>query len=275
MGKMVDIDPEASAAARFAYELRRHRLMAGLTQGQVGRRIGFSESMIGMVETLKREPTEGFARLCDRVFRLDGVLYGLYKEAWPPPPPVPEHFRDWAAEELRATTLRLWDPLLIPGLFQTETYARWIIECAPGITSEEVDQRVSSRMQRKRALFGDDPPMVWSVIDEGVLCRPVGSTSIVREQLEHLVEMARHPKVTIQVVPYGARAGAGLLGAFGIAEMRGIPYTVYVESQPHGRTIDERSLITKIVNRYDAIRGEAHSQSLSLKMIEEAVRKWI
>jgi transcriptional regulator with XRE-family HTH domain len=275
MGRMVDIDPEESAAARFAYELRRNRLAAGLTQGQIGRRIGFSESMIGMVETLRRDPTEGFARLCDRAFGLDGVMLGLYLEAWPPLPPVPEHFRDWAAEELRATALRLWDPLLVPGLFQTEAYARWIIECAPGITTEEIDQRVAGRMQRKRTLSRDESPMVWSVIDEGVLHRPVGSRQVVREQLEYLMEIARHPKVTIQIVPYGAKAGAGLLGAFGIAEMRGVPYTVYVEGQPHGRTLSDRSLIAKLVNRYDAIRGEAHSQPMSLKVIEEAVRIWI
>ncbi len=275
MGKMVDIDPEKSAAARFAYELRRHRLVAGLTQAQVGRRIGFSESMIGMVETLKRDPTEGFARLCDRAFRLDGVMLGLYMEAWPPPPPVPEHFRDWAAEELRATALRLWDPLLIPGLFQTEAYARQIFEDEPGITAEQIDQRITGRMQRKRALSRDDPPMVWALIDEGVLHRPIGGPTVMREQLESLIEMSQRPRITIQIVPYGSRASAGLLGAFGIAEIRGAAYTVYVETQPRGRTIDDRGLITQLLTRYDTIRGEAHAQSLSLKLIEEAVRRWI
>ncbi|MFC7385654.1 helix-turn-helix domain-containing protein [Sphaerisporangium rhizosphaerae] len=271
---MVDIDPQSSGAARFSYELRRHRLRAGMTQEQFGRRVGYSESLIGMVETCRRIPTEGLAQLCDQVFGLDGVMHGLYLDAWPPLPPVPEHFRDWAAEELRATALRLWDPLLIPGLFQTEQYARWIIECAPGITAEEIDRRVSGRMQRKKALTLDDGPMVWALLDEGVLHRPIGYPQAIRQQLEYLVEVARHPKVTIQIVPYGAKAGAGLIGAFGIAEMRGVPYTVYVEAQPHGRTIGERGMISRLVTRYDAIRGEAQSQSLSLRMIEEAVRKW-
>jgi transcriptional regulator with XRE-family HTH domain len=275
MGKKVDIDPEASGAARFAYELRRHRLNAGLTQAQIGRRIGFSESMIGMVETLKREPTEAFARLCDKAFGLDGVMLGLYLEAWPPLPPVPEHFRDWAAEERRATALRLWDPLLVPGLFQTEAYARWIIECDPGVTQEEAEQRVRGRMQRKEALSGDRPPMVWSLIDEGVLHRQIGSPNVMREQLERLVELRDHPKVAIQIVPYGAKAGVGFLGAFGIAEMQGVPYTVYVEGQPHGRTISDRGVMAKLVSHYDAIRSEAHALSSSLKMIEEAVNRWI
>ncbi|GAA3824128.1 helix-turn-helix transcriptional regulator [Sphaerisporangium flaviroseum] len=275
MGKMVDIDPEESPAARFAYELRRNRLAAGLTQGQIGRRIGFSESMIGMVETLKRDPTEGFARLCDQAFGLDGVMLGLYLEAWPPPPPVPEHFRDWAAEELRATTLRLWDPLLIPGLFQTEAYARLIFEDEPGISAEQIDQRIMGRMQRKRVLSRDDPPMIWALIDEGVLHRPIGSPKVMREQLECLVELSQRPRITIQIVPYGSRASAGLLGAFGIAEVRGTAYTVYVETQPRGRTIDDRTVIIQLLTRYDIIRGEAHSQSLSVDLIEKAVRRWI
>ncbi|GII76475.1 transcriptional regulator [Sphaerisporangium rufum] len=274
MGRPVDIDPEASGAARFAYELRRHRRRAGLTQEQLGRRIGFSESLIGMVETQRRVPTEDFARRCDKALGLDGMLDRLHQDTWPPLPPVPEHFRDWAAEERRATALRLWDPLLIPGLFQTEAYARTLFDEEPGITGEQIDQRLQGRMRRKNTLTRDDAPMIWSLIDEGVLHRPIGTRMIMREQLEHLLDISRRPRVAIQMVPYGARASAGLLGAFGIAEMRGSAYTVYVETQPRGRTVDERVMIAELLTRYDAIRSEANSTFLSQKMIEEAVRRW-
>src|SRR5262252_387687 len=124
MTKMIEIDPEESPRARFAYELRRHRLAAQLTQKQLARKIGFSTSAVAMVETSKFRPSERFAELCDEVFGLDGVMARLYAEVWPPPPPVPAHFRDWAVEEQRATALRFWAPLLIPGLLQTEGYAR-------------------------------------------------------------------------------------------------------------------------------------------------------
>ncbi|WP_405145740.1 helix-turn-helix transcriptional regulator [Sphaerisporangium sp. NBC_01403] len=272
---MIDIDPEESPRARFAYELRRHRLAAELTQKQLGRRIGFSTSAVAMVETSKFRPSERFAELCDEVFGLDGVMTRLYAEVWPPPPPVPAHFRDWAVEEQRATTLRSWEPILIPGLLQTESYSRRIFEREPGITPEQVEQRVTGRMQRKTILSRNNPPMLMSLIDEGVLHRPVGGPAVMREQLEHLLEMARHPRVTIQIVPYSAEALPGLLGACIIAEMRGNPYTVRVESQPRGRTVTDRSTIAELVSRYDAVRADAYPQHLSCKMIEEVVKqKW-
>ncbi|MGW4636982.1 helix-turn-helix domain-containing protein [Sphaerisporangium sp. NPDC004334] len=275
MTKMIDIDPEESPRARFAYELRRHRLAARLTQKQLARRIGFSTSAVAMVETCKFRPSEHFAGLCDQVFGLEGDLGRLYLEVWPPPPPVPAHFRDWAIEEQRATALRFWAPLLIPGMLQTEAFARRIFQREPGLTSEQMEERFAGRMQRRSIFSRTDPPTVMCLIDEGVLHRPVGGAEVMREQLEHLLEMATRPKVTIQIVPYGAEALSGLIGAYAIAEMRGNAYTVRVESQPRGRTITDRGTITEIIDRYDAVRADAYPQHLSCKIIKEVVtEKW-
>ncbi|MFC6085004.1 helix-turn-helix domain-containing protein [Sphaerisporangium aureirubrum] len=272
---MTKIDPEDSARARFAYELQRHRLLAKLTQGQLGRRIGFSGSLIGAVENLKRTPSDDFARRCDRAFGLESLFTTLHLEGWPPPPPVPEHFRNWTLEERRASALQVWDPLLVPGMFQTEAYARRVFERAPGITAEEVEERVYGRMQRKNLLCQENPPAILSIIDEGVLRRPIGGPRVMREQLEYLLEISRHPKVTIQIVPFEAEATPGLLAAFVIAEQRGAPYTVYVDSIPEGRTVTDRCVIALLTARYDAIRAEALPQSLSLKLIKELADKWI
>ncbi|MFC4589402.1 helix-turn-helix domain-containing protein [Sphaerisporangium corydalis] len=275
MTKMIDIDPDESPRARFAYELRRHRLAAELTQKQLARRIGFSTSAVAMVETSKFRPSERFAELCDQVFGLDGVMARLYAEVWPPPPPVPAHFRDWAVEEQRATALRFWAPLLVPGLLQTEDFARQVLSRLPGTSPEQVEERVRGRMQRKAILSRDNPPTVTTLIDEGVLHRPIGGPAVMREQMEHLLEMARRPKVTVQIVPYGAEALSGLSGAFTIAEMRGNPYTVRVESQPWGRTVADRGTIAELIGCFDAIRADAYPQHLSCKMIEEVVKqKW-
>jgi transcriptional regulator with XRE-family HTH domain len=274
MPHMTKINPEDSARARFAYELQRYRIIAKLTQGQLGQRIGFSGSLIGAVENLKRTPSEDFAKRCDEALGLDRVLSALHLEAWPPPPPVPLHFRDWIVEEQRATAVRTWDPMLIPGMFQVESYARRIFTRAPGIDPEEVDQRVLGRMGRKDVLCRPDPPMILSLIDEGVLYRPVGDPEVMTEQLEYLLEIARHPRVAIQVVPLDAEAVPGLISAFSIAEQRGTPYIVYIETLPEGRTISDRSIISSITTRYDAIRTQAYPEPLSLKVIKEAVEKW-
>ncbi|GAA1514041.1 helix-turn-helix transcriptional regulator [Sphaerisporangium rubeum] len=275
MPHMTRIDPEDSARARFAYELQRHRLLAKLTQGQLGRRIGFSGSLIGAVENLKRTPSDDFAKRCDQVFGLDGLFTRLHSDGWPPPPPVPEHFRNWTLEERRASGLQIWDPFLVPGIFQTEAYARRVFERAPGITPEEVEERVFGRMQRRNLLSQAEPPAILSVIDEGVLRRPIGGATVMREQLEFLLEISRHPKVTIQIVPYAAEAVPGLLAAFVIAEQRGTACAVYVDSIPEGRTVTERCMISLLTARYDAIRAEALPQSLSLKLIREIADKWI
>ncbi|MDH2424651.1 helix-turn-helix transcriptional regulator [Sphaerisporangium sp. TRM90804] len=271
---MTKLNPEDSARARFAYELQRHRLMAHLTQGQLGRRMGFSGSLVGAVENLKRTPSEDFARRCDRALQLDGVLSALHVEGWPPPPPVPEHFRNWTLEERRATALQIWDPLLVPGIFQIEQYARRVFERAPGITPEEVEERLVGRMQRKNILSQEKPPMILSIIDEGVLRRPIGGPEVMRRQMEYLLEIAHHPRVTIQIVPFEAEAVPGLLAAFVIAEQRGTPYAVYVDSIPDGRTLTERGVIASLTARYDAIRAEAYPTSLSLKVIQQTAERW-
>ncbi|WP_214416361.1 helix-turn-helix domain-containing protein [Sphaerisporangium fuscum] len=271
---MTKINPEDSARARFAYELQRHRILAGLTQGQLGSRIGFSGSLIGAVENLKRTPSDDFAKRCDQALGLDGGLTTLHLQGWPPPPPVPAHFRDWTMEERRATALQMWDPMLIPGIFQIEPYARRIFERAPGITPDEVEQRLVGRMRRKELLSLENPPMVLSLIDEGVLRRMIGGREVMRRQLEYLLEIAQHPKVTIQIVPFDAEVVPGLLSAFVIAELRGNPSAVYVDSIPEGRTMSDRNAIAALTARYDAIRTEAYPQSLSLKVIKESADKW-
>ncbi|MGW4639883.1 helix-turn-helix domain-containing protein [Sphaerisporangium sp. NPDC004334] len=271
---MTKINPGESARARFAYELQRHRILAGLTQGQLGRRVGFSGSLVGAVENLKRTPSEDFAKRCDQAFGLEGEFEALYLEGWPPPPPVADHFRDFTFEERRATAIQTWDPLLVPGIFQTEPYARRIFCRAPDSTPEIVEERVAGRMQRKSILSQENPPLVLSLMDEGVLRRPIGGKEVMRDQMLHLLEMAEHPRVTIQIVPFDAEAIPGLLAGFVIAEQRGTPYTVYVDSVPDGRTMTDRNAIASLTARYDAIRAEAFPQSLSLKVIKEAVDKW-
>ena len=269
MSNPVRIDPDESPRARFAYELRALRRKHGLTQRQFGERIGYSESSIGMIEQGRRPPTQLLADLVDQAFGLPGTFAKQYlKTTWAG---APEHFRSWLLEEQDATSLRGYEPTLIPGLFETEAYARAVLRSEPGITAEKVEERVAARMQRKAIFTRDKPPVIIAIIDEGVLHRPVGGAKVMREQLQHLLDLARYSHVTLQVVPYTANAFCGLQGGFIIAERDGQPQTAYIEGQPRGRTTDDRVLIGQLVRRYDAIRAEAYPQSRSLKMIEELV----
>ena len=225
--------------------------------------------MIGMVESLKRPPSEQFAKLCDQALGLDGTMTRLYvATTWKR---APEHFRPWLEEEEEATALRSWGHALVPGLLQTEAYARQIFAAAPGTTPEEVDERVAGRMRRRSVLSGSTPPLVAALIDEAVVRRQIADAEVMKEQLSYLLEIARHPTVIIQVVPYSARAVTGLLGAFIIAERRGVPYAAYVEAQPHGYTVDDRDALGNLVRLYDVIRAEALSSKQSLQLIQQEV----
>ncbi|MET8158024.1 helix-turn-helix transcriptional regulator [Sphaerisporangium sp. NPDC005289] len=255
----------------FAFELRRYRQAAALTQAQLGDRMGFSDSMVNMIELAKRPPSRRFAELCDQIFGLDGTMVRLYTATtWSK---APEYLRPWLEEEEQATGLRTWQPTIVPGLLQTQAYTREILAATPGITDEELQKRLANRMQRQAILQRDRPPVLNVVMDEAVLHRMIGDIEVMREQLRHLLEIARHPRVTIQIVPSAVRAHCGLAGGFIIAERNGSPYAAYTDAQPFGRTFDDRLLIAELVLRYDALRAEALPFSQSLRLLEETVKQ--
>nr|WP_239089905.1 DUF5753 domain-containing protein [Sphaerimonospora thailandensis] len=180
----------------------------------------------------------------------------------------------WVDEiEPAALVLRSWDPLLIPGLLQTESYAQHIFSREPWITPEEVDARVQARMQRRQILDSDSPPMLLVLMDAGVLRRRVGGPEAMREQLDFLLEVGSRPAVSIQVVD--PECLPGLAGAFMIAELpNGEPDTVHVDSPAEGQVTTDHEIVTSIRKRYEAIRLWAYPEHVSLRMIEEVKHEW-
>ncbi len=147
----------------------------------------------------------------------------------------PAWFRDWVEIEREAVSLRWFEPLLIPGLLQTEEYARAVLAAAhPASPQDEVERLVSARMDRQAILDQAGPPLLWVILDEGVLTRPVGGPAVMRDQIERLIKAARQPRIVLQVVPLGAGAHAGLAGRFAIASFDG-PADVAVPRQCAGR----------------------------------------
>ena len=186
--------------------------------GGVRQRIGYDPGQISRIENGKRPPTELFAQMCDRAFPdRDGWFGEFYAESrtWIATPPW---FRSWVEHEQQAATLRIWQLGVLSGLLQTEQYARGILTVEPGVTDDQVSERLAARLARQVVLTRDDPPAAWFLVDEAVLHRCVGSAHVMAAQLAHLVGLARLPNVAIQVVP--TIAHAGLLGGFAAAERR-------------------------------------------------------
>jgi len=244
VGVRRDRDFDRSLLALFAEELKVARSRAGLSQEQLGDKIGYSASLVAKIETCRGAPTLDFAQRGDDALETGGTLARMHKFVGKAP--FPSWFRPFVDYEAGATSLRLFEHVLVPGLLQTEDYARAVLATRPNTTEEEIDRLVSARLARQEILARDDPPLLWVVLDEGVLHREVGDNSeVMRGQLLHLAQMSRRPNVTVEVVPYSAGAHSGLLGAFAVAEFEDAPAIAYLETgsgRPgRGGALDGRS----------------------------------
>ncbi|MFC4022086.1 Scr1 family TA system antitoxin-like transcriptional regulator [Micromonospora sp. GCM10011542] len=263
----------SSMLDHFAEELRLARATTGMSQTALAEALSYSGALVAKVETCERRPSLDFARRCDTVFGADGrferIQRRISREA------VVPWFRDWAGMEQEATALRSFEPLYVPGLVQTEGYARAILTGAGLFAPDEIERQVTTRLDRQGVLTRDRPPLLTAVIDEYVLRRCVGGPEVMREQVRHLVKAGSAlPRLRIQVVPLSARAYAGLDGPFVIATAPTGDDVVYLEGQRHGQVIDRADYVRQMVEVWESIRGEALSQQQSLDLIAEVAETW-
>ena len=152
-----ELDPTAGPLDFFGAEVRRWRNAAGLSQEQLGQRIGYSGALVGKVETSDRAPSLDFAEGCDRALpTADGLFGRLYELARHWAGGYPSWFTEWVEAERRAVSLRTWQPLLVPGLLQTPEYARALFLAWHGADSDDqVDQLTAGERAHRAA--GDLP----------------------------------------------------------------------------------------------------------------------
>ena len=266
-------DGQVSALALFSEELRRARAAAGLTQDQLADRVGYSPSLVAHVETGSRAPSLDFARRGDEALGTGGLLARLQpfvrSEAYP------AWFRDWVEIEREALSLRWFEPLLIPGLLQTAGYARAVLAAAhPASPEDEVERLVSARMDRQAILDQPEPPLLWVILDEGVLTRPVGGPAVMRDQVERLVKAARRPRIVLQILPSGVGAHAGLDGHFVIASFDGPPDVVYLNNTLAGQVVEGPADVARVALLYDILKAEALSPRASADLARKAIERW-
>ncbi|MBC6460843.1 helix-turn-helix domain-containing protein [Actinomadura sp. HBU206391] len=264
-----EIDP-TSPLTVFADELRHARLAAGLSQEQLGAQLNYSEAQVGHIETGKRTPALRFAEGCDRLFNTNGYFSRL-RERIEQMPSYPSWFGPWAKAEREAISLHNYEPLLVPGLLQKEAYAREILRGGrPRDTEEQIDALVAARLERQQILTWEDPPALWFMLDEVVLRWPIGEAKVMQEQLEHLMALAEHPQVTIQIVPLSCGAYTGLSGAFVIARFADRPDILYRETANEGQIVADPKQVAELTYIYDAIRACAMPVRQSVELIRKA-----
>lgn len=267
-------DPRTNPSAFLGERLRRGRVAAGFTsQDALAARLGFDRTVIAKAETGERPPTADVLAKWAEACGLDTELFSdLTELARSGDGPVPTWFEDWLEAEREAVTLRLWSPLLVPGLLQTAAYARALFVAA-GFDCDTSDGLVSARMGRQAILDRPGAPHVVVVLDESVLHRLIGSPGVMADAMVTVGELSERPNFSVQVLPSDTGASAGLAGAFDIASADGMPDVLRMDGV-EDVTTENRSLIRKAANIFDRVRADALPRAASRTLILEAAEEW-
>jgi len=171
---------------------------------------------------------------------------------------LPDWFEIYIGLEQAASLIRSYEIQFVPGLLQTKDYARAVTVLGhTSASAQEIERRVSMRLERQELLTAPEPPTMWMVVDEAALRRPIGGTEVMRGQLEHLIEMSGLPNIVLQVMPlsHGGHAAAG--GAFSILRFAeaDLPDVVYLEQLTSAVYLDRREDVDRymeVMNRLSA-----------------------
>src|ERR1700683_5077594 len=226
---------------RLAMELQRRREATGKSREEGARQLEWSTSKTFLIETGRSRPQPGNVRALLDLYGVTGPerdgLIQLARDARQPGwwhsfrDVLPNPYEVYIGLEAGPSPIRNFEPVVIPGLIQTEDYARAMFRNGPReLDRDEVERRVEVRISRQKILARDDRPRLWAVVDEAVIRRVVGGSEVMRGQLRHLVDAAQQGKTTVQVVPYRAGAHAGTTGPFVILDFPEAtdPTAVYV-----------------------------------------------
>jgi transcriptional regulator with XRE-family HTH domain len=268
-------------------QLRRLREAAGVTPEQAAFEIRASRSKISRLETGKvkfkiRDITDLLSLYGVTGEQSRSRFLALARQSGMPDwwakysDILPDWFGTYLGLESAASAIRSFEIQFVHGLFQTEDYARAVTrlghQAAP---AGEIEQRVALRLKRQDLLGRPEPPVVWSVMDEAVLRRPVGSPAVMRAQLRHLAEAARMPHVTFQVVPFGRGGHAGAGGSFTVLRFaeRDLPDVVYIEQLTSAMYLEQRPDVEHYLEVMDQLSGEALTPAATIRFIEQVAQE--
>lgn len=262
-------DKERPAAwSAYGKLVRLFRERAGLTQQGLAEAIDYSMEQVASVEQGRRPAKAAFTEAAERVLEAGGALRVLQEDV--DRAKLPVFFQDFALLEAEAVSRFSYDPLLIPGLLQTEAYAQALLEAHfPPLPDEIVEQRVAARLARQALLSRKSPPMVFVfVVEEAAILRVVRSTAVMQEQLEHLLMCSKMRNVELQVMPTVRGAHSGLNGPMVLIESTDRKQFVYIEAQDVVSVRSDRHEVSEFWLRYGMLRTQALNTEESSRLIE-------
>ncbi|WP_283137202.1 helix-turn-helix domain-containing protein [Rhizohabitans arisaemae] len=268
-------------------QLRRLRRTRGITREEAGHairgshakisrlelgRVGFKErdvadllTLYGVVDNQEREALLTLARQASTP-----GWWHKYSDV------LPSWFGVYVGLEEAASLIRTFEIQFIPGLLQTEDYARAVIMLghrhAP---REEIERRIRLRMQRQSRLYRDNPPRLWAIADEATLRRPVGGSAVMRAQIEHLLKVTGLPNITLQVLPLDRSGQTAANGPFSILRFREreLPDLIYLEQLTSALYLDKQEDTQSYLSVMDQLSLGAYSASETTEFLQSLLEE--
>jgi transcriptional regulator with XRE-family HTH domain len=273
--------PQSVYRRQLATRLRELREASGLTLTEVSEQIEVNQGSLSRIETGERGTTPVLVRalldcyavtdteLRDDILDLVRADKEQQKPWWRKYSTVltPTRYDGYLALEAGAVALANYQPLLVPGLLQTEDYARAVIaQMRPDLGADQVDALVKVRMERQESrLSGERPAELRAVLDEGVLHRVIGSPGVMRQQFERLAQVGEQPNVTIQLLPFALGAHPRLYGPFVILTFpQPTAPLVWLENPNNSVYLESQSDVQNYTDTFDQLRASALSPAETL-----------
>ncbi|MFI6371538.1 Scr1 family TA system antitoxin-like transcriptional regulator [Streptomyces sp. NPDC050546] len=258
-----------STAAVFGEVLKHFREAALLTQEGLAGRIPCDRSHVARVEAGTRVPTDGFSKTCDELLGTGGVLQRLWGRIdWYPQVEHPDWFQRRAEMDANAVKLYEYQDMVVPGLLQTADYARALL--SQKARGELLEDRVRARLSRQQRFLAADGPLYIAVLDESCL-RPVGPSSVMRDQCAHLLSLGQRPNIRIQVAPAGRYDLVRPNSSMSLITLPHSEQWIYSESLSRGYFNNDPNAYDKQCQAYDVLRADAPSALESAALIREAM----
>jgi transcriptional regulator with XRE-family HTH domain len=264
---------------RLGAELRDIRDRSGISSDAVAREMGFSRPKLTRIEQGEVKVSKNDLKALLHLYGVDDservnhyveAARDAHKSGWwkAYQDALPRSYTDFISLETDATEIKNFEPVLIPGLLQTEAYMRAVIQANPAILPPaDIDERVKVLRERQAVLEREQPPRVWAIIGESAIRQAIGGARVMRDQFARLELLADYPNVVVQVLPHSAGAHAGLNGAFVIFGLPRDPDVVSVENMTGTLYMERPGERRSYGEAFDHLRAAALSPADSLALI--------
>ncbi|MDX3225602.1 helix-turn-helix transcriptional regulator [Streptomyces sp. ME19-01-6] len=264
------LNPNRSVRHFYGSEMRRLRGGAGMSLARLAEVLKYSKPHLGRIETAESMIPEGLSEKLDAAFGTDGHFTRLYELARHEV--HPDKYRRYMDFEARAESIAHWSSCVVPGLLQTEAYARELLSAGAGeATEEEIEQRVAARLSRRERLRGNAAPHVWVVLDESVIWRQIGGPKVMHEQLAALLPLMDTPRSKIQVLPYSHGAHRLIGGDLDLLVLPDSSMVAYDEGIDASHLYEGETSVQERRRAYDVLRAYALTPKESARLIRTAM----